>query len=789
MPDTDRERRALELFETMLEIDEAERVEWLRRQADGDPLLAKRVTELAAVDRVISIQTGGAFDEVEETAPPERIGAYRIGELIGTGGMGSVYAATRDRGDFEHEVAIKLVKPGLLSEQLVERFARERQLLAQFSHPNIARLFDGGETEDGQPYIVMERIHGVALDRWLERADGPIDERLRLFLKVCDAVSHAHRHLVIHRDLTPANILVDGGGEPRLIDFGIARPEGEEIAPLTPGEAGNSNWRQLTLTPGYAAPERLRGQGVTTLSDVFSAGRLLNFLVRKPRDPELQAISNKAIADDPADRYQSMAQLAEDVQRYCDRKPVLAVPPSLRYSARKWIARNRGLAALGASLATTLLVALVSSLYLWTQAETAREREQRRFAETRAIARTMMFDVYDAVDEVPGSVQARALLADTALKYLDSLAADTSADTDLRLDAALGYFRLAEVVGARTGGGTLGETARAKPYYERSRGLLEQLHAEFSARDDIRAALGRTYSVMADNALFSDGDVDTATGHARRARALLLGLATLDNDSAAALAATYLHEGNALAFAGKPTDAGKLYERGFSAIEGFSPALKSDRSVKRTKADLFRMSGAYHTYFNRTAEARAALERSLAIWRSIASDKERDARDTYGLVTILQSVAQMELGAGNLTRADKLAQEAVDLSREGIAASPNDVGPKELFTVVAIFQARILAEQLRNRKAADLAGEAIAMKRSLVAKQGNVVSGPMTLAIRLQEASEVYLKAGERTKACAIMRESVGIIREFEQTAELPVANRTRNLEPMLKALRECPTV
>ena len=205
-----------------------------------------------------AFHTGGAFHEtLDDTAVPEQIGAYKITGLIGRGGMGAVYRGERVSGDFDHDVAIKVVRPGAMSDKLIARFEAERQTLASLSHPNIARLFDGGTLESGAPYIVMEYIDGLPITDFADKNNAAKAERLALFKAVCSAVSHAHQNLIIHRDITPSNVLVDKGGQVKLIDFGIAKPFDEDAAVLDMEHSLAS----LSFTPGFAAPERSQGRG------------------------------------------------------------------------------------------------------------------------------------------------------------------------------------------------------------------------------------------------------------------------------------------------------------------------------------------------------------------------------------------------------------------------------------------------------------------------------------------------------------------------------------------------
>jgi serine/threonine-protein kinase len=255
MTDVRLEREALKLFERMLDIEEAERDAWIEAQTENRPELASRLRAIRRAADNAMLQTGAATDALEDEEIPERIGAYRIVARIGRGGMGSVYRGERATGDFVHETAIKIIKPGLLSANLVERFERERQTLARLRHPNIAQLYDGGATENGSPYIVMEYVDGLPLLQWIDEHRASPAERRRLFRDICAAVGVAHQNLIVHRDLTPSNVLVTHDGTVKLIDFGIARPA-DALAGAGPATTtGRSSLDSLSLTPGYAAPE------------------------------------------------------------------------------------------------------------------------------------------------------------------------------------------------------------------------------------------------------------------------------------------------------------------------------------------------------------------------------------------------------------------------------------------------------------------------------------------------------------------------------------------------------
>ncbi len=472
MPDPDVERRTLALFQQMLDIVEEDRDSWIEAMTEGQLELRTRLNAMREADRFTALRTGGVGDGLEEEIAPAKIGAYRIKELIGRGGMGSVYHGERDVGDFDRQVAIKIIKAGLLSELLVARFLRERQTLATLTHPNIAQLYDGGETDDGSPYIVMELVDGLPLLQWAEEHEISRDERLGRFSEVCAAVAFAHASLIVHRDLTPSNVLVTRDGVVKLIDFGIAKPVDliDEA-----GDTSGTSIGSLSLTPGYAAPERRISAQVSTSADVYSLGKILEKLAGPgPDDTELRAIVDRATANLPADRYQTVDALANDVAAFRAGLPVTAVQGGRAYLATKFVGRHRfGVTA--ASIGLALLIgAFALTVIAYNRAETARTAEEARFEELRSLAHYMLFDHNDRLERIVGTVEARVELADRAQTYLAELAASPRADNALKLEAARGFIKLARIRGVPVEP-NLGQKEKARENLEQAVRLLESI--------------------------------------------------------------------------------------------------------------------------------------------------------------------------------------------------------------------------------------------------------------------------------------------------------------------------
>jgi serine/threonine-protein kinase len=388
-------QRLQELFEGLLERSPDEHEAWLASmEADADLRREARALYDADSGPRVSItrQVRDASARVSAAVPAadQRLGPYRLIEEIGSGGMGTVFLAERADDSFHRHVAIKLLR-GIPTRETTERMRRERQILADLSHPHIARLLDGGSTADGQPYLVMEYVEGVPINEFCRVRALPLADRLRLIQKVCGAVQYAHQRLVIHRDLKPANVLVRADGEPVLLDFGIAK------LLSTTGE-GAAQTGMPWFTPAYASPEQRRGEAVSTAADVYGLGLLLyevladkppgaNAAERLPRPSEsattnqyrvpaeLDLIVAKATHAEPERRYVSAAALAEDLQRHLRGRPVHAVPDRLHYRVAKFIGRHR--------LATAAIVAAIAMALLFTW-RLAGERDRALRAEAQA---------------------------------------------------------------------------------------------------------------------------------------------------------------------------------------------------------------------------------------------------------------------------------------------------------------------------------------------------------------------------------------------------------------------
>lgn len=508
MTDLALDREALQLFEAFLEAEPRDVEAWLAERTAGNPALLARLRTLIDAEATVALITGGAVANIEQEGPaPTRLAGYAISERIGAGGMGSVYLAKRDRGDFEHVAAIKIIRPGLLSQRLVDRFRRERQILAKLRHPNIAQLFDGGETEDGSPYIIMEYVEGKPLLTWAEAANASRNARIDKLLQACAAVAFAHANLIVHRDITPSNVMVTADGVVKLIDFGIARPAGaNDPAPAPPSSASGS-LHTLSLTPGYAAPERMTGAEPTTAADVYSLGKLTQaLLAADAKNPELAAIIARATAHAPQDRYASVDLLAADIKAWRDGYPVIAFNAGRGgYAFRKFIGRHQRAAwATGLGLAL-LLAAFAGTGVAFFRAEHAREAEARRFEEVRELANYLLFDLNEQLRSIPGNTTARASLAEKAQSYLDVLVTTPNANRQLRLETARGLIRLAEIQASPLER-NLGLNRFATENLEKARTMLAGIRKDFGDAPEVATSEGQIAAIASLIAFYKDTD-------------------------------------------------------------------------------------------------------------------------------------------------------------------------------------------------------------------------------------------------------------------------------------------
>jgi serine/threonine protein kinase len=506
-------RRAKEVLADALLIPVAERSAFVELTCKDDLELKSEVMSLLshAEHSTDFIEATPSLPQDDDLAITKkhvgtRVGAYILGAEIGRGGMGLVYAASRADGAYESHVAVKLLKQNVSTDKDARRMTRERQALAQLNHPNIARLIDGGNLDDGMPYLVMEYINGTQIDQYCKAKKLSLRERVVLIRKVAAAVQSAHQQLLIHRDIKPANILVDTAGEPKLLDFGIAR-----LLDLSQ-DINQTQDVAAPFTPRYASPEQMRGQPVSVATDVYGLGVLLYELLagsspyqrfnsgeittaaaaievvmsdmpRKASEVarasvnvgeadnltgDLDIILSKAIAKLPSERYATVAALDADLQRWLEGRPILARAPTWQYTAKKFIARHRAATAMAVVAVAAISIGVTSTI-------TQKRKTEARYTEVRQLANSLIFKYYDKIQVLPGSTGVRKELAAEGLNFLDSLAAESSNDNALAIEIANGYRQLMIVLFNGHSLPHLGDKAGAASAAKKAYALLEPI--------------------------------------------------------------------------------------------------------------------------------------------------------------------------------------------------------------------------------------------------------------------------------------------------------------------------
>jgi eukaryotic-like serine/threonine-protein kinase len=688
----------------VLEADPGDRPAVLERLCGTDSALRGAVESLLALETradaaLESRALPGAALRTQPETQPEMIGPYRILREIGRGGMGVVYLGERADGQYRKQVAIKVITSGWRDPGLERRFQRERQILAQLEHPAIARFLDGGATGDGRPYFVMEYIEGRPLLAWCEEQRLAIPARLQLFLQICDAVSYAHQRLVVHRDLKPGNVLVRPEGSAKLLDFGLAR-----VLSVT-GEAG----QDLTLTgmplmtPAYASPEQVRGELYTVAGDVYSLGVILYEILtgqrpyelpttsylemariiceqepaplshavaderlRRALKGDLEKIAGKAMAKDASRRYATADDFAADIRRHLEGRPVQARPATFAYRAGKLLRRHRVAISAG-SLALVLILAFAGAA-AWEA-----RRAQRRFQDVRHLAHSVIFELHDAIQKLPGSTAARELLVRRALEYLENLSREASRDPALQREIALAYEKIADVQG-NLGESNLGRVSAALESYRKAEAILSGL-VDRSPADALlrRQYLHATHGLVS---LYGElGQYENGTRLARRSIALAASAVRAQPADPPALADLAAGLGQLASLLSEQQDyqgAISLRERVLELTRRVRESQPGSESSRYNLAVAYKRLGALYGMTKRYDEARRQYEQARASDEAYALTHPTDFNAKLDLSYDYSDLAWVASRTGEYAGALASHRRVLALRQEAASADPNN---------------------------------------------------------------------------------------------------------------------
>lgn len=726
------ERRALALFEALSERPKSRAKLMKAESAAVKARLAALEASVADAERAMPTDLPGGYD----LDAPDRVGPFRIVRRLASGGMGSVWLGSRDDGLYEQNVAVKFIH-GELGVEASERFSEERRFLARLESPSIARLIDGG-VADGRPYLVMEYVDGEPIDVFC--ATRPLRERLKLFGEAAEAVQYAHSQLIVHADLKTSNILVDQSGRVRLLDFGIARLVDAEDRP---GAAS-------PMTHAFASPERRAGGAPSIADDVFALGVILQDLLDSANDLDLAAIASRATAPSASERYGSVAALLGDLQRWRERLPVSARSSTLRYRLERFLARHGLAVAIAAGVMLLLAAAATIATVNYLEAERSRVEANRRFLEVRAISGFMLFELYDRLANAPGTVEARARLAETAGRYLDRLRVTPNAPVDLRLETAQGYRRLARVQGV-SGTASLGRPSEA----HRSLDAAERLTAGVIRTDpDNLEALELMGWIISDRWTLKADSSETLAVNARAASYFRRVLAIAPDREGARLGILTTEKGRAFDLiwtADRPAEAVVVLRAALSDLRG-RPFVSRAADARVLEAHLLNRLGDATYYAGDILGSLAPYREAEAIInRSLARGETLDGLSRKG-----ESAWNISGSLGDLGR----RREALAKAREGISTvrrvlsfGPDADAEKQLLVLYG-QEANLLSGLGERQAALAPAAASVALRESRLQKEPRDPQRARDLAVGLEAASRLFAAVGRKAQACSLARRS-----------------------------------
>ncbi len=808
------------VLEGALDLEPSERAAFVERACAGAPELRKEVEELLAAEGAAPWLEPASSEELGRAlgrdAAPERVGAWKLVRRIGEGGMGAVWLAERVEGGFAQRAAVKLVKRGMDTDDVLRRFARERAALAALEHPGIARLYDGGSTADGRPYLVMEYVEGVTLGEHVERHKRSLAERLELVARVCDAVDHAHERGLLHRDLKPQNVLVSADGTPKLLDFGIAK-----VLSVSEEVSRTATERRI-LTPHYASPEQLRGEDLGRTSDVFSLGVMLYELVegRRPfestRTPEaepqaltrstrllggdLATVVRKALQIEPHRRYASAAMLADDLRRLVAGEPVLARPDTWTYRSAKFVRRNRALVVATALVIAGLSTGLVVAWMQYSEAELARRQAEsdrrvaddaRRSAESereaaeaaRQLADARLESVAKVAASLTNNLTSRLASIDGILPQREALlremekqlvAIQLEAQGNQSIATELGWVRrdLANVVG-QPHGTSAGRYAEALEILGPAITELEAWLERPEVTDDLVACAAGLLSSRAE-IVIEARDVAAARADVERALEILRRQRGRSGMKSVLLAREF-HVLNVLVSIERETRDREAQARVTSEMlalgEEAVRLFPESRTYRYSHSTALINQGSSELEIGEFEAARKHLERGVELLRGLRAEDPQHSTYRRALSSGLYYLAEAHTALANDAEAARLGTEALDIHEETVRREPADAHARNLIVNYSY------SAGTKSLAAGDLESASRQLRRTLEAVEDRLVREPERTSLNITwsstsaELGVVLARLGEFEPAFEHCE------RAFERVDRMRPADRGRDYE------------
>ncbi|MDZ4777886.1 MAG: serine/threonine-protein kinase [Alphaproteobacteria bacterium] len=798
------ERRAMKTFEDSLLEAPDDQDAWIEAQCADDPALHKAALALLNAARHATafpteMPAAGAT-RLAEIAPPERVGAWKLTERIGSGGMGDVWRAERDDGLFDQSVAVKLLRPSLYAAASAAYFDTERRVLARLRHKNIAQLYDGGADPSGVSWFVMELLTGDPIDAHVKK--NALDPKVvaQLVIDVCAGVQHAHAASVVHADIKPSNIIVDRDGVVKLLDFGIAQVLTAQ-APDAAMETG-----AYPLTPAYSSPARLAGERPTPSDDVFALGAMLfELLTGAPRDAaarlplsltdalepgdpraevlegDLAFIVAKATDPRPDHRYASASALAIDLENWLALRPLASRDRDWRYETALFVRRHKlGVAATIAAL-LGLTFALIVTVVLYNNAEHSRAEAEQRFSEVRALSKFQIFDLYDALSQIPGTTETRFRLARVAQTYLDNLVHTPGTSEELRLEAAAGYIRLAEVQGVPTSP-NLGDLDSARDNLQQADAMLQSIDLPGASLERARAKLLLATIVIQADQRMQDAKplVDDA------ARLLGPPPVPITAEWLDAQQGVYLRQMQIADWEERFADVRAVGAQALAALDGWRGDMRLDDKYPRWRARAMAMVASARWYQGDKAgalvvyeDANALLREALVRMPNRSSLMKELIINNYEVATTLESL-------GRIRPAIMRVRESLAYGNRLIEIESRDQSLRRMMLLQRDALAQLLATNGQFAEALREEAAIVAATRRVYEESPRE---PRTLrdhAFHVMVLGTINWRAGNRKTACAHWTEARTMFLSLKEASSLTPFDETTQLGLLNQNLDVC---